>query len=281
MKTAKILKLGLGFMLVATLGLISFKSFAQANQKQQQNPNVNVDITIDSKTTADELKDVKNMLKEHGITATFSDISRNDTGEITGLKVQLDDHEGGQATSAISSSAPISQLTFGRKNGLLFISQNNNGTNAFAFFNRPNMMFQFDQDSIPGQSFGGFNFDDFFNNQGQGNSFFFNGKAMSIDELKEQMQKQFGNFINDDENDNVIAPKSDDSQQTTQKYRFIDNLNSHKLIMINGKEANFKTLDQLAKADKLDAVDVLKPETAISIYGNKAKDGAIIATTKH
>ncbi|NNC70792.1 MAG: hypothetical protein HKN90_08240, partial [Flavobacteriaceae bacterium] len=45
--------------------------------------------------------------------------------------------------------------------------------------------------------------------------------------------------------------------------------------------STFDELDALAKDDKLDSVDVLKGKTAVSIYGKKAKDGAIIATTKH
>ena len=50
--------------------------------------------------------------------------------------------------------------------------------------------------------------------------------------------------------------------------------------MIDGKKADFKKLDELAKSNKLKSVDFLKPDTAKSLYGKKAKDGAIIATTK-
>ncbi len=65
-----------------------------------------------------------------------------------------------------------------------------------------------------------------------------------------------------------------------QKFRFVDNPDTEKLIVIDGKDSDFKTLDELAKNDKLESVDVLKSQTAMSIYGKKAKDGAIIATTK-
>ena len=64
------------------------------------------------------------------------------------------------------------------------------------------------------------------------------------------------------------------------KFHFVDDPDIEKYIVIDGKPANFKKLDQLAKDDKLDTVDFLKPATAQSVYGKKAKDGAIIATTK-
>ncbi len=64
------------------------------------------------------------------------------------------------------------------------------------------------------------------------------------------------------------------------KFRFIDDPSINKYIVIDGKKANFKKLDALAKSNQLSSVDFLKPETAMSLYGKKAKDGAIIATTK-
>ena len=76
-------------------------------------------------------------------------------------------------------------------------------------------------------------------------------------------------------------PLSSFFQNPSKKFRFTnDDASRKKLIIIDGETSEYKKLDQLAKADKLKAVDYLKPETAISIYGDQAKDGAIIATTK-
>ena len=66
----------------------------------------------------------------------------------------------------------------------------------------------------------------------------------------------------------------------SRKFSFVDDPDIDKLIIIDGKESDFKTLDQLARSDKLEEVDFLKATTAISIYGDKAKDGVIIAITK-
>lgn len=298
MKTNNLIKIGIGLMLIVCIGLISFNSFAHKTKTRSQsklgseiktndliaNPELvdaDVSVTIDSETTDDQIDDIVNLLKENNIIPTLTNIKRNDEGKITGIKIVLEDGNGNQASSQISSNLPISQIVFGRKDGLLYVSQNSKDIGAFAFFNRPNMMpFQFDNDSIfnqPFGTFGKFNFDDFFNDEDSG-SFFMNGKPMTIDELKEQMRKN----LNDHWGNHNFSWffDNDKMHNSNQKYNFYDDPNTNKLIIIDGKESDFETLDDLAKSDKIKAVDNLKPETAISIYGNKAKDGAIIATTK-
>jgi hypothetical protein len=297
MKTKRFLKVGIGLILIVCIGLLSLKSFAHKVKTSEpvieneintedtiSNPkfdNANVSVTIDSETSDDQIDDIVNLLKENNITPSLTNIQRNKEGKITGIKIILEDANGNQTSSQSSSNFPISQIIFGRKDGLLFITQNNTDNGAFAFFNRPNMMpFQFDNDSIFNQqlgSFGNFNFDDFFNDDAQG-SFFMNGKSMTLEELKEQMMKNFNDQMGNQNFswffENGSTPNS------SNKFNFYDDPDTNKLIIIDGKESDFETLDELAKSDKLKAVDVLKSETAISIYGNKAKDGAIIATTK-
>ncbi len=88
---------------------------------------------------------------------------------------------------------------------------------------------------------------------------------MHLDEIKKQMEQFF-------KANEAIAP--------TDSYQFYDDPNTNKLIIIDGKESDFKTLDHLAKENKIDDVASLKSKTAMSIYGQKAKDGALIVTTK-
>ena len=140
------------------------------------------------------------------------------------------------------------------------------------------MPFGSENDSIVGQNFSGFgnfNFDDFFNDDG--NSFFFKGQNMTIDQLREQMKKQ---FESSGMNLNGMSSFFESESDSPNKFNFKDDPNIHKLIIIDGKESDFKTLSKLSDENKLEAIDDLKPKTAISLYGNKAKDGAIIATTK-
>jgi len=279
MKTKKALKLGISLVMIVALCFVSFKSFAHKTTKTQIAKESNVIVTIDKNTTPDEFNDIKSMLNDNNIKATFSNIVRNDLNEVTGLNIELNDGEGEDVTSRVSSNMPIAQITFGRKDGLLFISQSKTESGALGFFNQPNMIpFGFENDSIVGknfQSFGNFNFDDFFNNDN--NSFFFNGQNMSIDQIREQMKKQ---LQSNGMNSNGLSWFFDSDDNSNNTYNFIDNPKVNKLIVIDGKESDFKSLKKLEEEHKLKVVDMLKPETAKSLYGEKAKDGAIIVTTK-
>ena len=283
MKSKNVLKIGLGFAIVIAICTVSFKSFAHKTPKVSLTHKVdsksNVIVTIDKSTTSKDFEDIKSMMKDNGITATFNHIERNDLGELTGLSIALEDDTNNKAASNISSNMPIAQITFGRKDGLLFISQSNSENGALGFFNQPNMMpFGSKNDSLVVKNFSGFgnfNFDDFFNDDD--NSFFFNGQNMTIDQLREQMKKQ---FESSGMNLNGMSSFFDKESDSSNKFHFKDDPNIHKLIIIDGKESDFKMLSKLSNENKLEAIDDLKPKTAISLYGNKAKDGAIIATTK-
>lgn len=286
MKTTSIFKIGLSAaLLIAILSLVSIKSFAHKKQempKTEQTSDENVSVTIDSSTTSDNFSEIKDMLNEHGITVNFTDVERNDLDQITGLKILIKDGNGNQTVSQSSSYKPISQIVFGRKDGMLFIDSNNMENGGFAFSNQPNMMspFQFDNDSITAQHFralGNLNLNDFFNDDN--GSFFFNGKEMNIDEIKEEMEKQFGN-MNGNSNSFSWSFDSDDMNGSQKQFNFYDNPDTNKLIIINGEESDFETLKKLVEDNDIDIVDELKPKIAISIYGNKGKDGAIIVITK-
>lgn len=300
MEKTKCIKIGLAVMVVAMISLISLKTFAHkpdlygnkidvSNQGRSgittfiENPvlDENTSITIDSNTSDSEFQEIKTLLKEQQITASFTQIKRNDAGQITGIKIVLKDVNGNEAVSQMSSNMPIPPLVFGKKDGALYITQSKKEQGAMVFFNRPNMApFSFSADSLgrPGLSqFGNFNFDDFFNEDDQ--AFFFNGQSLNLDEIREQMKRQmesigvFGNDLTEffKAHENGLRPS---------RFNFKNDANLNKLIIIDGKESDFQTLDQLAKSDSLQTVDHLQPETAKSVYGQKAKDGAVIATTK-
>lgn len=293
MKTAKFIKIGFGMIFVVILSLISLKTFAHKSAASVvlesettidkiASLNENTSITIDSNTSDSEFEDIQTLLKEQQITASFTQIVRNDSGKITGLKIVLTDANGNQAVSQMSSNMPIPQMVFGKKDGTLYITQSNKEQGAIAFFNRPNMSpfgFALDSLGMPGMpQFGNFNFDDFFNDEDQ--AFFMNGQTLDLDELRAQMKKQMesSGFFGNNLSQFFDAHENDTSSS---KFNFTDDPNTKKLIIIDGDESDFQTLDQLAKSNSLKTVDQLQPDTAISIYGKKAKDGAIIATTKN
>jgi len=308
MKTLGKFKLILGLSLVTIVGLISLNTYSTNKSSEHvYQKDVNVNITVDSDTTDDELDDINDMLKEHGITVKFSNIKRNDEGELTSIKIELKDKNGNTAVSQTSSNMPIQTFSFGRKNGSLYVSQGKSHFGNFAFFGDDMTFdFNFDHDSIFKHHFSkldSLRFGSIFEFDDENNKFFFNGKSFDMDELKDKMNNMFiieddedgkkriiikghnGNhFFFDDDEDHILEWHSDKDEKGKfkkhQKFRFVDNPDTEKLIVIDGKESDFETLDELAKNDKLESVDVLKSKTAMSIYGDKAKDGAIIATTK-
>ncbi|MBJ6369582.1 hypothetical protein [Snuella sedimenti] len=262
MKTICLSKIKLSFLLILLLSFTVLNSIAFNNPQKVTLQTADVIITLDNDTSDDELEDIKSMLKENEITVAFSKVNRNVKGQLISIRIALSDNQGGQVVSEVSSNTPISKLTFGRKGGELFITQGDSAMGNFAFFNKPNMLFGFPSDSIFGNSLNHFNFNDFFGDTND--STFFNGRHFDIQKLMEQMQRGF----------NHVTPNH------SGKYKFIDNPNTEKLIIIDGKESNFEKLNSLAETDKLADVEVLNPKIATSIYGEKAKDGAIIAITK-
>ncbi|SEL94594.1 hypothetical protein SAMN04487910_3673 [Aquimarina amphilecti] len=266
----------LGMGILGILSLTAFTSQTTIKIPQRVSTEFNEIIaTINKNTTEQELEDLKMFFSENGIELIVERIEFNSQNEITSLNIIL---KKGNAKSkyASSSSEPISDVELGYKNGNLYI------TNSGMFdisswrnqigFNKQN----FDLDSILKNHNFRFNFD--FDKESD--SIFFNGKHFDIGSLKNQIMNSFE--FKEDENGNLIF----NSQQfpshfsKSKKFSFVDDPDIEKLIIIDGKEADFKTLDKLAKADQLEEVDFLKATTAISLYGDKAKDGAIIATSK-
>ncbi|WP_345008075.1 hypothetical protein [Snuella lapsa] len=262
MKTIRLSKIELIFFLISLLSLVLLKANAFNNPQKAISQTTDVIITLDNDTNDYELDDIISMLKENEITASFTKVNRNDIGQLTGIRITLKDAHGEQIVNEVSSNTPIEKLSFGRKGGKLFISQGEKSMGNFTFFNKPNFPFGFPSDSLFGSNFNNLNLNDLFGDIND--SIFFNGQRFNIKELMEQMQRGF----------NHVTPNH------TGKYKFIDNPNTEKLIIIDGKESDFEKLNRLAEADKIADVEVLNSKIATSIYGEKAKDGAIIVITK-
>lgn len=225
---------------------------------------------ISKNTTEKQFEDLIAYFKEHEIKLDISEVNYNEQDEITGIKILLQ-KENQKSRYAMSSNVPIADLELGSKNGSLFITTKTN--------------LQSDRISAIMSEFEKANesFDNFLSEHPFSFSF-------SSDQLRDLLNnaefnfEEFANgFIHENEEDDKqsnYTKSQKKSRNSLPKYNFINNPNINKLIIIDGKETDFRTLNKLAKSDQLDEVDNLKPATAISIYGKKAKDGAIIATTK-
>lgn len=263
----------LGTCILGMLPLIAFTTVSQKGNPIKSIQSDEITAVINKNTSEQELEDLKKFFSENGIELLLKKIEFNSKNEIISLDITL---KKGNAKSQYSSSSnvPISEIKLGYKNGSLYIT--NSGMHDIAIFKKQSG-FNFpdiDMDSVMKKHSFTFDFSD------NKDSLFLKGN-FDIQKLKEQIMESF-NFDEDQSesfffNGQQIHPFQNSSSQ---KYNFIDNPDIQKLIIINGKEADFKTLDAHAKSDNLAEVDFLKPKTAISIYGNKAKDGAIIATTK-
>jgi len=236
----------------------------------------NVTATINKETTDEQFDDLKTYLGKYGIIIEVGKISRNSKKEITGLNLKI--RKGHQQSSYnMHSNLPISDLELGYKDGDVFIGSVNNNIAFGDLGSLSNLFNSLNQeggslDSLLSQeqfslSFGS---DDI--------QKFLNESSFDLNKIQEQF---FGQFFNSKDQSFVKKHlNTPNSSLNIPKYNFFNSKNSNKLIIIDGKESNFEVLDVLAKADKLADVDNLKSSTAVSIYGEKAKDGAIIATTK-
>jgi len=242
--------------------------------------NGKIKVSIDKNTKDSEFKTIIKTLKEHNIEAKFLGIKRNKSNEIIAIKIKLKDDNGNESSTSLSSDNPISTITLGAEKNSLFITSSN--SKNFSFNGTHSLSQHFD-----------FSFDD------DEHMLTINGKTFDFDDIKDQIKDAFvfeedadgkrvviklNNFdfdFDDDNNENEEhKTRKWVNKHHTQKFHFVDDPEIEKLIMIDGKKANFKKLDELAKSNKLESVDFLKSDTAQSLYGKKAKDGAIIATTK-
>ncbi|WP_438425092.1 hypothetical protein [Aquimarina macrocephali] len=261
---------------ISILGMLSLTSFTTNSAKDLIIDNIQpneITAVINKDTSEKELEDLKAFFLENGIELLIKKIEFNDKKEITSLSIVL---KKGNSKSQYSSSSqvPISKIELGYKDGNLYIS-NSGMFDIAAWKNQSGFNHvQIDMDSIMKKHNFVFDFDE------ENDSLFFKGN-FDAHKLKDQIMKSF--TLEEDEDGNFFF----NGQQMphfqnfkSKKFNFVDNPDIEKLIIVDGKEVDFDTLDTLAKSDKLAEVDFLKPETAISIYGDKAKDGAIIATTK-
>ncbi|UZO80605.1 hypothetical protein NBT05_16885 [Aquimarina sp. ERC-38] len=219
-----------------------------------------ITATISKSTTEKELEDLQDFFAENDIELIIKKIEFNDQKEITGLSIVLKKGNS-QSNYTANSNRPIEDLELGYKDNNLFIS--NSGMFDIASWQN--------QSNFTHPSFK--SLDSIMKN---------GGLAMDMADFKDQIMNSMSMFENMQDMNGMSSLQDffNDARGTTKKFQFKNDPNLDKLIIIDGEESDFDTLDQLAKDDQIDSVDFLKSATAISIYGDKAKDGAVIATTK-
>ena len=245
--------------------------YPQAAQK-----NNNVTATITKNTSDKQLQDLKKYFEENAINVDIKNTKRNNQNEITSITIEIK-KESQQSNYNLNSNTPINNLELGYKNGDVFIKNttkaftqeiNNSLQDLLSDFNKINNQ---SIDSILSENQFSFSFGT------EDIQKLLDNSSINFDELQQQFFNHFFKPNSDETTSNLGTPSQ--NKKRIPKYSFF-NLKQDKLIIIDGKESNYDTLSDLANKDLLEEVDNLKPTTAISIYGNKAKNGAIIAISK-
>ncbi len=268
------------FLMLIGATFITSEITAQTSNDLSKGNSEDVNITIDALTTDENFRGIIKMLSNYGITAKFENLKRSSANQIKRIKISLVTNNGQKISSQIKSSSPIENIYFGRKDGALYLGEYEDLPNVLSYKNgQPEFDLNKEKDSMRSGN-PDFDTNDVFNNPSS--VFLFEGDSLAIDQIKERTMQNFSfkNSMND-RFSFLFDDNYDDEQKT---YRFVDNPNLKRVVIIDGeiqsKDSGINTLNALAKANKLDTVDSLQPKTAMSIYGEKARDGAIIVTTK-
>lgn len=110
-------------------------------------------------------------------------------------------------------------------------------------------------------------------------------ESIQIDEHPKEMNLEF--HFDQNGSPKVVKPKSTTSYQTISKgnvKRLFDNIiknkeNSKSLVMINDKETSYEAFSKLNPED-IEQIGYYKGEVATKLFGEKGKDGVILAKSK-
>lgn len=81
--------------------------------------------SINENTTNETLNTYRLQLKEQNIDVKFSKMKRNNQGELTSIKIAIDDNKGSKASSTWKNNNTIPTILFGKKGGSVFAKTKN------------------------------------------------------------------------------------------------------------------------------------------------------------
>lgn len=245
--------------LIAFVFLFQVKIVAQEKETtviQEKNSNITA-VVIDKNATEAEMKnDAKTLKEQHGITLKFSNVKRNNSGEITGIKVQYKDKEGNTGVNQFNGKDPIKPIHFYKTNttigfgepnevSMISLNENSNGSNEYSY-------------SI--------------HNDNE------NGEEIKV-EVNAPEAPERPEF---NENQEVPEVPEFPGHKVDKKIivKRITNGNAKPIIILNGKRVDSDVDISDIDPEDISSVDVLKGNHAIKRYGSNGKNGAIVITTK-
>ncbi len=138
------------FYLLVMIPLLPLTIFGQGTKShplQDKKPSDNIYMTWNKSTPETEMNDDIKALASHGVTISYSNVKRNDKGEITAIRVEYSDPNGNKGAMECDNKKPINTIKFFKQEDEV----------GFGDPEGSEMMKQFnlndDNGGLPGQSF--------------------------------------------------------------------------------------------------------------------------------
>jgi hypothetical protein len=183
-----------------------------------------IKITIDKKTSDNDISKIMSSLRDKGIIAEFKNITRNENNEITAIKINITKN-GSTSSYSANSNMGINSIIIDIDGD--FVSIHNEGIQVFGFGNN-------NDDAIISQLM-------------QRQQSFFNNQSEEMELLKKMMQNQNSIFENlnfnfDEDSDPFIERKDINKND----YRY--NKTVKETYIVNGKEMTKADYEQMNKS---------------------------------
>ncbi|MAU27256.1 MAG: hypothetical protein CMH48_10025 [Muricauda sp.] len=281
----------------------------KATEVSDLNGDTSIEVTIDSGTTDEELKQIKEDLAKEGVDLSYTAV-RNDKNEIIDLSIQISGTDGdGESFSGnyhTTDEGPIKPLIiyFDDKNDVFFIGEKGKKYKMLHRMEKKGMMVWSGFDEI------GEHEDIVIVKEGDKEKIYLNGKEVDEDELSEMefdikvVEEKDGStkvhIFSDDDGDNdekhvkmvkkkkgkgydmrIITESDEDVKITEKDGLFVIDTkdNAKALYFIDGKKATAKEVEKLS-SEEIETINVWKGDKAVKKFGKKAKDGVVEITTK-
>ncbi len=243
------------------------KTFAEVrsiNQNGDYSQKKNDEIIIVTKNTTDtELDDLVISQKKNGLTLKFSGVKRNDNGAIIAIKIEAS-MEDANANYSISNTNAIKPIMIKYNSEGSVSIGNTEAANKFILSNDKNKVVEVITEVIKDE----------------------NGIDKEVEEDVIIIREQDKNHKENDvlifrQGDSIMDKKDLKFKTTKSKIIFRDKKDdSEPLLILNGKELKRSKLDDITP-EEIEEVKVLKGESATVIFGDRAKDGVVLISTKN
>ncbi|MFV0565210.1 MAG: M56 family metallopeptidase [Flavobacteriaceae bacterium] len=218
-----------------------------------QSPNLVIVFTKDLTDT--DLEGIKQTLEKEGLVFTYSNLKRNNTGEITSLSVKVEDSKGRVTANAHkNASGTINPFLFHKSDKEFGVKNINTETDK-----------EWETKFIVGKPFKTDTLT--VNNHVKNITFTQSGNKIEADSIffNKTPQKTEWNIAIGKAND----PTSSNSIKTTKP----------PLYILDGRKISANEMENIKK-ETIASVSVLKNENATTLYGDEVKNGVVIITTK-